>query len=219
LDAERLARDLSAAHLLVKTDEMQIEEFVKNPENKCYICKKDRFSGLVELSKQKGYNYVLDGGNIDDHTDYRPGIKANQELGVRSPLTEAGFSKQEIRALSKKLNLATWNKPSYACLASRIPYHSPITAKKLRQVDAGEEFLRNLGFAGQVRVRHHNEIARLEIEAADLARLMQAEMRNKVIEYFKEIGFTYITLDLEGYNTGSLNRLAVAAQKGIPDGS
>jgi uncharacterized protein len=157
----------------------------------------------------------LDGGNLDDHSDYRPGIKATRELGVRSPLAEAGFSKQDIRTLSKQLGLDTWDKPSYACLASRIPYHSPISADKLRQVDDGEEFLRNSGFLGQVRVRHHNEIARLEIDARDLPKFLQPALRNKVVEHFKELGFTYIALDLEGYNMGSLNRVAAAAQKGI----
>lgn len=214
-DADRLAKELSAEHLWVHTRELRLTEFVKNPENKCYICKKERFGGLVELSKKKGCHFVLDGGNLDDHSDYRPGIKATKELGVRSPLAEAGFTKQDIRALSKQLDLDTWDKPSYACLASRIPYHSPITADKLRQVDDGEEFLRNLGFSGQVRVRHHNEIARLEIDARDLPQFLQPALRNKVVGHFKELGFTYIALDLEGYNMGSLNRVASAAQKGI----
>ena len=218
LDADRLAKELAAKHLLVYTHELQLPEFVKNPEDKCYICKKDRFGGLVELARIKGYRFVIDGGNLDDHSDFRPGIKATRELGVRSPLAEAGFSKQDVRALSKQLNLTTWNKPSYACLASRIPYHSQITAEKLRQVDAGEEFLRDLGLSGQVRVRHHNEIARLEIEAKDLPQFMQSALRSKVIEHFRGLGFTYITLDLEGYNMGSLNRVVAAVMKGNNDG-
>jgi len=213
LDADRLAKELAAEHLLVHTHELQLPEFVKNPENKCYICKKDRFGGLVELARKKGYRFVLDGGNLDDHSDFRPGIKATKELGVRSPLAEAGFSKQDVRALSKQLNLTTWNKPSYACLASRIPYHSPITKKKLRQVDAGEEFLRHLGLSGQVRVRHHNEIARLEIEAKDLPQFIQPALRSKVIAHFRGLGFTYVALDLEGYKMGSLNRVIAAARK------
>ena len=218
LDADRLARELGAEHLLVHTHELQMPEFINNPENKCYICKKYRFGRLVELSKEKEYRFVLDGGNLDDHADYRPGIKATSELGVRSPLAETGFTKQDVRTLSKQLNLATWNKPSYACLASRIPYHSPITAEKLRQVDTGEEFLRHLGLSGQVRVRHHDQIARLEIEAKDLPQFIQSALRSKVIEHFRGLGFTYITLDLEGYNMGSLNRVVAAAQKGNHDG-
>ncbi len=218
MDAERLARELEAAHLMVDTHEMQIPEFVKNPENKCYTCKKYRFGKLMTLAEKKGYPFVLDGGNLDDHSDYRPGIKATRELGVRSPLAEARFSKQDVRELSKQLELPTWNKPSYACLASRIPYHSQITAKKLKQVDDGEEFLRNLGFSGQIRVRHHNNLARLEIDSRDLPQIIQSELRNKVIEHFRALGFTYVALDLEGYSMGSLNRLALAAQKGIEDG-
>jgi uncharacterized protein len=217
-DAIDLAKALGAKHLLVQTHELKLPDFVKNPENKCYICKKDRFGGLIEIARKKGYHYVIDGGNQDDHHDYRPGIRAIEELGVRSPLSEAGFSKQEIRTLSKQLNLPTWDKPSYACLASRIPYHTPITAEKLRQVDAGEEFLRELGLSGQIRVRHHNEIARLEMDAQDLRQFMQSALRNRVIDHFKTLGFTYITLDLEGYNMGSLNRVVPAAQKGSHDG-
>ena len=212
-DAIDLAKALGAKHLQVQTHELKLSEFVKNPENKCYICKKDRFGGLMEIAKKKGYPYVIDGGNQDDHRDYRPGIMAIRELGVRSPLSEAKLSKKEIRILSKQLNLPTWDKPSYACLASRIPYHSPITAEKLGQVEAGEEFLRELGLSGQIRVRHHKEIVRLEIEAKDLPRFMQVAIRKRVTEFFKGLGFTYITLDLEGYNMGSLNRVIAAAQK------
>jgi uncharacterized protein len=212
-DAINLAKALGAKHLQVRTHEMKLPEFVKNPENKCYICKKYRFGSLIEIAKEKGYDYVIDGGNQDDHRDYRPGITATRELGVRSPLSEAKLSKKEIRILSKQLNLPTWNKPSYACLASRIPYHSPITAEKLSQVDAGEEFLRELGLTGQIRVRNHKEIARLEIEAKDLPRFMQFAIRKRVTEFFKGLGFKYITLDLEGYNMGSLNRVIAAAQK------
>jgi uncharacterized protein len=218
LDADRLAKELTAEHLVMHTHELRLPEFVNNPENKCYICKKDRFGGLVELARNKGYRFVLDGGNLDDHSDFRPGIKATKELGVRSPLAEADFSKQDVRALSKQLNLTTWNKPSYACLASRIPYHSPITAEKLRQVDAGEEFIRHLGLSGQVRVRHHNEIARLEIEMKDLPQFMQSALRDKVIEHFRGLGFAHIALDLEGYTMGSLNRVVAAAQKGRYNG-
>jgi uncharacterized protein len=212
-DAIDLAKALGAKHLQVQTHELKLPEFVKNPENKCYICKKYRFGGLMEIDQKKGYHYVIDGGNQDDHSDYRPGIMAVRELGVRSPLCEAKLSKKDIRALSKQLNLPTWNKPSYACLASRIPYHSPITAEKLSQVEAGEEFLRELGLSGQIRVRNHKEIVRLEIEPNDLPRFMQFAMRKRVTEFFKGLGFKYITLDLEGYHMGSLNRVIAAAQK------
>jgi uncharacterized protein len=212
-DAIDLAKALGAKHLQVQTHELKLPAFVNNPENKCYICKKDRFGSLIKIAKKKGYPYVIDGGNQDDHRDYRPGITATRELGVRSPLSEAKLSKKEIRILSKQLNLPTWDKPSYACLASRIPYHSPITAEKLSQVEAGEEFLRQLGLSGQIRVRNHEEIVRLEIEAKDIPRFMQSPMRKRVTEFFKGLGFKYITLDLEGYNMGSLNRVIAAAQK------
>ena len=218
MDAQRLARELKAAHLMVDTHEMQIPEFVRNPENKCYTCKKYRFGKLIDLAEKQDYRFVLDGGNLDDHSDYRPGIKATRELGVLSPLAVVGFSKQDVRELSKQLELPTWNKPSYACLASRIPYHSPITAEKLKQVDAGEEFLRDVGFSGQVRVRHHDNLARLEIDSRHLPEIIQPALRSKVIEHFRTLGFTYVALDLEGYSMGSLNRLALAAQKGLDDG-
>ena len=210
-DAIKLAKTLGAKHLQVQTHEMELAEFVKNPENKCYVCKKYRFGKLVEIAKEKEYPYILDGGNLDDHRDYRPGMMATRELGVRSPLSEARLSKKEIRILSQWLNLPTWDKPSYACLASRIPYHSAITPEKLSQVEAGEEFLRELGFSGQIRVRNHKEIVRLEIEAKDLPRFTQNTIRKRVTEFFKGLGFTYITLDLEGYNMGSLNRVIAAA--------
>ena len=163
-DATRLAKALGAEHLLIKARELDIPEFVKNPLNKCYICKKSRFASLFDLARERGFAYVVDGENLDDHGDYRPGIRATRELGVGIPLAEAKLSKDEIRILSKGLGLPTWDKSSYACLASRIPYHSPINAEKLRQVDAGEEFIRSLGIASQMRVRHYGDKARIEVE-------------------------------------------------------
>jgi uncharacterized protein len=203
-DAVRLAREMGAVHIVVETDELDNPEFTKNPLDKCYVCKKSRFGGLLALAKEKGFLYVVDGENVDDHGDFRPGMKATRELGVRSPLSEAGLSKKEIRHLSKELGLPTWDKPPYACLASRIPYHSPISAEKLRQVDAGEEFIRGLGIR-QVRVRHYGENARIEVEAPDIAKLASDEVRSRVVEYFKDLGFKSLALDLEGYRMGSLN--------------
>jgi uncharacterized protein len=150
---------------------------------------------------------VVDGSNTDDLHDYRPGHKAIHELGVRSPLSEAGLDKNEIRLLSERLGLSTWDKPSAACLASRIPYHEPITAEKLKQVDEGEMFLRQLHLSSrQVRVRHHGALARIEIVPEDIPRLAAEDIRRQVVAFFKEIGFKYVTLDLEGYAMGSLNR-------------
>ncbi len=205
-DAVRVAREIGASHRLVETDEMALPEFVSNPENKCYICKKIRFGYLAELSEKEGFRYVLDGGNREDHLDYRPGMKAVKELGVHSPLSQAGFVKKEIRFLSKDLGLSTWNKPAYACLASRIPYHSAITTKKLQQIDAGEVFLRSLGFSGQLRVRHHGSIARLEFDPQEVAGVFNKSVHGKIVSYFKKLGFQYVTIDLEGYTMGSLNR-------------
>lgn len=205
-DALRLAAELGVPHLIVESDELHLPEFVRNPEDKCYVCKKNRFVALMELAREKGFGWVADGENVDDQDDYRPGRRATRELGVRSPLREAGFSKEEIRLLSKRLELFTWDKPAYACLASRIPYGSPITAEKLAQVDAAETFLRELGVAGQVRVRHYGETARIEVEPESLSKLIEETVRHGIITRFGELGFEHVTLDLEGYRRGSLNR-------------
>jgi len=206
-EARKLAEDLGIEHLVVKSEELELSEFIKNPPDKCYFCKKLRFGHLVELARVRGFPYVVDGTNADDHQDHRPGGKATQELGIRSPLREALLSKREIRLLSKKLKLPTWNKQPNACLASRIPYGQPITREKLRQVDAGEAFIRGLGLTGQVRVRHYGDLARLEVDAENLKKIVEKRMREKIIPYFKALGFQFVTLDLEGYFMGSLNRV------------
>ena len=206
-EARKLAEDLEIEHLVVETKELELLEFIKNPPDKCYFCKKLRFGLLVELAQERGFFYVVDGTNSDDHHDHRPGGKASQELGVRSPLREARLSKREIRLLSEKLQLPTWNKQPNACLASRIPYGHPITREKLRQVDAGETFIRGLGLTGQVRVRHYGDLVRLEVDPENLKEMVEKKMREKITLYFKEIGFQFVTLDLEGYFMGSLNRV------------
>jgi len=203
--AIRLARDLGVQHLVVEISEMDVPEFVRNPPDRCYICKKSRFSGLVKLAQRKGYAFVVDGENADDRDDYRPGIRATRELGVRSPLSEAGLTKNEVRALSKRLGLPTWDKPSYACLASRIPYGSSITREKLEQVDAAEEFIRKLIPSGQVRVRHHGDTARIEVDSGAIPALIKEDVRIRLVEHFKTLGFKFVTLDLAGYSMGSLN--------------
>ncbi len=205
-DAVRFANALNATHLLVASHELEIPEFVENPADKCYVCKKSRFGDLVKLAQEKGFPFVADGENVDDQGDYRPGTRAAQELGIRSPLREAGLTKAEIRLLSKRLHLPTWDKPAYACLASRIPYHSPITAEKLRQVDDGEMFLRGLGLLPQLRVRHHGDTARIEPDPEDIPKLAESAMRKRVVEHFRGLGFQFVTLDMEGYCMGSLNR-------------
>ncbi|MCF7939534.1 MAG: ATP-dependent sacrificial sulfur transferase LarE [Spirochaetales bacterium] len=212
-DAIRQADTLGVEHLLVESHELELAEFVANPPDKCYICKKNRFANLITLAQQRGIPHVVDGGNMDDHRDFRPGIRAIKELGIRSPLKEVGLSKMEIRRLSKQLLLPTWNKPSGACLASRIPYHKHITADKLKQVDAGEQFLRDLGLSDQVRIRHHGDIARLEVDVKDIHKLIDESLRHEVTSFLKSIGFQFIALDLEGYSVGSLNR-TLADMKG-----
>jgi uncharacterized protein len=179
-------------------------EFVQNPPNRCYICKKRLFKNLKEYAREQGLNYVVEGSNIDDTQDYRPGRQALRELGIKSPLLKAGFTKKEIRLLSQELGLSTWDKPSGACLASRIPYGSQITREKLKMIDAAEQYLLELGFK-QVRVRHHEKIARIEILPEEFSRIIDSETAAKISKAFAEIGFTYNTLDLKGYRTGSLS--------------
>ncbi len=213
-DAVRLAREIGVSHQLLETNELALPEFVSNPANKCYICKKIRFEYLVRLSEEKGINHVLDGGNREDHSDFRPGIRAVRELGVRSPLSEAGFSKAEIRLVSRNLGLPNWNKPASACLASRIPYHSTITTAKLKQIDEGELFLQTLGLSGQVRVRHHGSVARLEVDPEEATAVFTRSIRERIVFHFKKLGFEFVALDLEGYTMGSLNRLVAEETEG-----
>jgi uncharacterized protein len=206
-DAVQIAGQLGVHHLLVESQELEMPEFVKNPVDKCYICKKHRFAAMKTLADNHGCLYVLDGGNLDDQRDFRPGIRALEELDVRSPLFEAEMTKSDIRRLSQQLGLPTWNKPSFACLASRIPYHQRITPEKLHQVDVGEDFLRELDFSPQLRVRHYGDTARLEIAPDDIQKLASADLRDRIVDYFKGLGFAFVTLDLEGYTMGSLNRV------------
>lgn len=205
-DAVEMAALIGAAHRLVETDDLADTAFTANPRDKCYHCKKRRFGLLKQLAAELGIAFVVDGTNSDDFSDYRPGMRAIKELGVRSPLNEAGLGKAEIRQLSRDLDLPTWNKPSAACLASRVPYGHVITAEKLKQIDEGEIFLRGLGICEQLRVRHHGTVARLEVDPASVARFMEAEIRTRIAQYFKTIGFQFVALDLEGYAMGSLNR-------------
>jgi uncharacterized protein len=215
-DAVRLARQIGVQHLLVESHELEMPEFIQNPVDKCYVCKKHRFSALKALADQHGCNFVLDGGNLDDQHDFRPGIRAVRELGVRSPLSEAKMTKSDIRLVSKALQLATWNKPSLACLASRIPYGHSITPEKLKQVDAGEAFIRGLGISWQVRIRHEEDTARIEVETEAIARFMDKDVRQQVVSRLRALGFKFVALDLEGYTTGSLNRV-IDTETGIQE--
>lgn len=205
-DAMEMAKLIGVAHLQVETDDLADALFTANPRDKCYHCKKRRFGLLREMAEQRGINIVVDGTNSDDVSDFRPGIKATRELGARSPLHEAGICKDEIRRLSRLLELPNWDKPSAACLASRVPYGYTITAEKLRQIDEGEIFLRRLGFCRQIRVRHHGSVARLEVEPRAVNLFIEEKTRAMITDFFRKLGFQYVALDLEGYVMGSLNR-------------
>ncbi|WP_333871446.1 ATP-dependent sacrificial sulfur transferase LarE [Desulforamulus putei] len=201
-EAKELARQLGVRHLVVRSGEMQHREFIENSPLKCYYCKQLRFSHLQEIARQNKIPWVLDGSNLDDLQDYRPGLQAVKELGVRSPLREVGLTKADIRALSRQLELPTWNKPSAPCLASRIPYGEEISEEKLRRVEEAEQFLKSLGFS-PVRVRHPRGEARVEIAREQFLQL--TGLAETVTRQLKELGFARITLDLCGFRSGSLN--------------
>ncbi|SDC47174.1 uncharacterized protein SAMN04488698_11828 [Candidatus Frackibacter sp. WG12] len=204
-EAKELAKEIGAQHLVTYTEELDNEDFVKNPPRRCYYCKFELFKSLKEVAEEKGYANVADGANYDDISDYRPGADAAKELGVLSPLKETGFTKDDIREVSKELGLPTWNKAAFACLSSRFPYGDEITADKLEMVDQAEAYLRQYSWQ-QLRVRHHDEnTARIEILSEDFEQLLN--LREDIVNKFKEIGYTYITMDLEGYRTGSMNEV------------
>ena len=201
-EARELAAELGVEHVMVRTEELTDPRYAMNSHQRCYFCKNELYGKLWELARDRGIAHVIDGTNADDLADFRPGLRAARKLGVRSPLQEAGLTKAEIRALSQHFGLRTWDKPAYACLSSRFPYGTPITVEKLRQVAAAERALRELGFRG-FRVRHHEEIARLEMQPEDLPRVV--ELREQIVERLRAAGYRFVTLDLEGYRSGSLN--------------
>lgn len=203
-EARRLAGLLDVEHILVDTGEMEIPEFRSNPVDRCYFCKRELFSQFRRIAQGRQISWVAEGSTVDDMSDHRPGRRAVQELHVRSPLEEAGLGKQEIRLLSRQLDLPTWDRPSFACLSSRFPYGDPISEKGLEMVDAAEQFLLDHGFR-QVRVRVHGRMARIEIPKADMARFLEPTLRDRISQRLKQIGFAYVALDLEGYRSGSMN--------------
>ena len=192
--------------VLFFSNELQNEDYAKNPKDRCYHCKHILFSTMQKLAKENGVSYVLEGSNVDDLGDYRPGLNAIAELGIKSPLREAGLTKDEIRQLSKQLDLPTFQKQSFACLASRIPYGERITAEKLKRIEEAEDFLKKKGFS-YYRVRIQDKLARIEVLPKDIERFMEDSLRNEVVAYFKQLGFSYVTLDLQGYRTGSMNEV------------
>ena len=191
-------------HFVCESEELSIDGFAQNPKNRCYLCKRELFQKIITLASENSIEYVAEGSNMDDNGDYRPGLIAVAELEVKSPLRACKMTKDDIRALSKYLGLPTWKKQSFACLSSRFVYGETITEEKLGMVDKAEQLLLDMGFH-QVRVRIHGMMARIEIEPSEFPLIMQEENRDKITKYFKSIGFTYVTLDLMGYRTGSMN--------------
>lgn len=202
----KYATIIGARHKVIISEELEIEGFSKNPVDRCYYCKNELFTKIKHIAEEEGLKYVLDGSNFDDTNDYRPGMIAARENGVCSPLKEAGLTKADIRELSKRAGLPTWDKPSFACLSSRFPYGNEITEEKLSMVDRAEQFLLDKGFR-QVRVRHHGDIARIEIPAEDRSKLYSEELMDEIAAEFTKIGFAYVTMDLKGYRTGSMNEV------------
>lgn len=200
--AIKMAKCLGASFSVIKTNELRNENFTKNPFNRCYYCKEELFLKLKEIAKARKLRYVVDGANYDDRLDFRPGSIAGKKLGIKSPLKEAKLTKEDIRKISKGLKLSTWDKPSFACLSSRLPYGQRIEIKVLKMIDESEKYLKQIGFK-QVRVRHHGGIARIEVPAEEVKKAVR--FRKKIADKLKKIGYTYVTLDLEGYRTGSMN--------------
>lgn len=205
MEVRKFTQDRGIQHIVFQSDEYSLPEFISNGPDRCYHCKKALSQRLIKIADERGIRHVAHAANLDDLQDYRPGLKAADEMGIIAPLVEAQLTKEEIRFLSKEMGLAVWDKPSMACLASRIPYESPITEKKLKMVDEAEEFLVKKGFK-QFRVRHHGDVARIEVESDEIARIIETKLRKQLSEEFRRIGFLHIAVDLEGYVSGNLNR-------------
>jgi uncharacterized protein len=205
-EAVKLGTLLGMRHLVIKTEELQNPDYARNPTNRCFFCKEELFVKLAPIAEREGCRALVYGANMDDRGDHRPGMKAARERGVRAPLIEVELWKDEIRALSRELGLPTWDKPSFACLSSRFQYGDRITPEKLRQVDAAEAFIRSLGFR-QFRVRHHDRLARLEVDRDEMAKLWDDGLRETIVRRLRELGYVYVALDLAGFQSGSANLL------------
>ncbi len=202
--AKKFTKALGVRHKIIYTDELKNHNFIKNPVDRCYHCKKELFKKLKGLSEKNGRGVIMDASNLDDKDDYRPGSIAKKEFKVRSPLQEAGLTKKDIRRFSKKLRLKTWDNPSMACLASRVPYGESINKEILTRIELSEDFIKRSGIR-EVRVRYHKDIARIEVDKKDIKRFLNRKFCDKIVRHLKGLGFTYIVLDIEGYRTGSLN--------------
>ena len=212
-EAIELAQAFGSRYRVVNTEETDNLKFTENPPDRCYFCKTELFGKLNIIAEEEGIRWVADGTIVDDLGDFRPGMRAKNEQQVRSPLLEAGFSKADVRALSRELGIPTWDKPSFACLSSRFPYGHGITKENLVKIDGAETFMRDLGFRF-FRVRHHDDkTARLEIGPQEFDRLFDSSLREKIVHHFKTLGFAYITLDLQGYRTGSMNEVLSDEEK------
>jgi len=203
-DARRFCKDLGVRHIVRRVNPLTEENYRNNSPDRCYYCKRLIFSDIIKAAKENDLAFVAEGSNMDDIGDYRPGLRAISELSVKSPLRDAGLNKEDIRNIARELNIPTWNKPAYACLASRFVYGEEITEDKLRKIDKAEQFLIENGFLNE-RVRIHGNMARIEVSPADIPRLASEGIRERVNEEFKKLGFSYVALDMQGYRTGSMN--------------
>ncbi|MFP6634904.1 MAG: ATP-dependent sacrificial sulfur transferase LarE, partial [Dehalococcoidia bacterium] len=205
-EAVALAQKLGLNHRIIKTGEVERADYLANTPNRCFFCKDELYSHISKLVESDSYAWVTNGTNTDDLGDFRPGLDAAKQYGVRSPLVEAELTKVEIRSLSKDMEMPTWDKPAQACLSSRIPYGTPVSVEALTRIAKAEEFLRGLGI-GQLRVRHHGTVARIEVTPADFPALLDEDTRKNIGQYFRSIGYAYVTLDLEGFRSGSMNEV------------
>ena len=212
-DAVSLAQDLGLNHRVVQTQEVERADYLANNPNRCYFCKDELYTHVSRIAGNEGFSWVANGTNMDDLGDFRPGQNAAKQYGVRSPLVEAELSKTEIRSLSRDMGLPVWDKPAQACLSSRIPYGTPVSVEALTQIASAEEYLRGLGL-GQLRVRHHGTVARIEVPPSDFPALLDEEVRNGITRHFRSIGYSYVTLDLEGFRSGSMNEVLSKAASG-----
>ena len=214
VDAAEIARQIGARHVELQTKELEDENYASNPANRCYFCKSELFTRLADVAREKGFAWIADGSNVDDLGDHRPGMLAGHERGVRSPLQEAGLTKTEIRYFAKERRMPIWDKPAAPCLSSRIPYGQRVTSEKLRQIGQAELFLRGLGLRN-VRVRHHDAVARIEVSRDDMPRLITDGVADEIVRQLKSVGFKHVTLDLQGFRSGSLND-ALIGRSAIP---
>jgi uncharacterized protein len=207
-----LVARLGLRHDAVGTDELEDPRYLRNESDRCYFCKSELYSKLAPLAEERGLAFVVDGSTTDDLGDYRPGRAAAGERGVRSPLVEAGMTKREVRLMSRRANLPTWDKPASPCLSSRLAYGTPVTIERLKTVDSGEEIMRHLGFR-EFRVRHHGELVRLEVAPAELDKALRREVADELARRFRALGFRYVTLDLHGYRSGAMNEVLSSIQR------